>query len=238
MKLPPLRLVIGVAQRLLEKLFGADHAAGVVFQKALYLPGLRVLRHEILLHLHKLPLDGLAEFHGILPAAVNRHGLRPDLQQVGSGSVLVLQNVNLRILRVNHDGKETPVPGPVKGQKVQRVGRTAKHALPQPVFGLGLVGRPVGFLLAADKRADFLNAFGAAGGQHLRHLDDPVALQLQKHPVIVQLFQVIGEPLVPDRQQTEEAGLASPLSAHQTEHFLVFGAGGKHPPDRAQQEVF
>ena len=34
----------------------------------------------------------------------------------GSGSVLVLQNVNLRILRVNHDGKEAPVPGPVKGQ--------------------------------------------------------------------------------------------------------------------------
>ena len=208
-----------------------------MFQKALYLPGLRVLRHEILLHLHKLPLDGLAEFHGVVAAAVNRHGLRPDLQQVGSGSVLVLQNVNLRILRVNHDGKETPVPGPVKGQEVQRVGRTAEHALPQPVFGLGLIGCAVGFLLAADERADFLNAFGAAGGQHLRHLDDPVALQLQKHPVIVQLFQVIGEPLVPDRQQTEEAGLASPLTAHQTEHFLIFGAGAEYPPDRPQKEV-
>ena len=36
LQLPPLRLIIGVAQRLLEKLFGADHAAGVVFQKALY----------------------------------------------------------------------------------------------------------------------------------------------------------------------------------------------------------
>ncbi len=225
MQLPPLRLVIGVAQRLLEQLFGADHAAGVVFQKALYLPGLGVLRHEILLHLHQLALDGLAELHGIVAAAVNRHGLRPDLQQIGSGSVLVLQNVNLCILRVNHDGKEAPVPGPVKGQEVQRVGRTAEHTLPQPVFGLGLIGRPVGFLLAADKRADFLNAFGAAGSQHLRHLDDPVALQLQKYPVIVQLFQVIGKPLVPDRQQTEEAGLASPLAAHQTEHFLVFGAG-------------
>ena len=30
-----------------------------------------------------------------------------------------------------------------------------------------LIGCAVGFLLAADKRADFLNAFGAAGGQHL-----------------------------------------------------------------------
>ena len=38
-----------------------------------------------------------------------------------------------------------------KGQKIQRVGRTTKHALPQPVFGLGLIGGAVGFLLAADK---------------------------------------------------------------------------------------
>ena len=65
-----------------------------------------------------------------------------------------------------------------------------------------------------------------------------MALQLQIYPVIVQLFQIVTEPLVPDRQQTEEAGLTSPLSAHQTEHFLIFGAGGKHPPDCAQQEVF
>ena len=178
MQLPPLRLIVGVAQRLLEQLFGADHAAGVVFQKALYLPGLGVLRHEILLHLHQLALDRLAELHGIVAAAVNRHGLRPDLQQISSGSVLVLQNVNLRILRVNHDRKEPPVPGPVKGKEVQRVRRTAEHALPQPVFGLGLVRCAVGFLLAADERADFLYAFGAAGGQHLRHLNDPVALQL------------------------------------------------------------
>ena len=122
MQLPPLRLIVGVAQRLLEQLFGADHAAGVVFQKALYLSGLGVLRHEILLHLHQLALDGLAELHRVVAAAVNRHGLRPDLQKIGSGGVLVLQNVNLRILRVNHDRQKAPVPGPVKGQEVQRVG--------------------------------------------------------------------------------------------------------------------
>ena len=138
-----------------------------MFQKALYLPGLRVLRHEILLHLHQLALNGHAELHRVVAAAVDGHGLRPDLQKISSGGVLVLQNVNLRILRVNHDRQEAPVPGPVKGQEVQRVGRTAEHALPQPVFGLGLVGCPVGFLLAADKGADFLNAFGAAGRQHL-----------------------------------------------------------------------
>ena len=146
--------------------------------------------------------------------------------------------MNLCILRVNHDRQKAPISGPVKGQEVQCVGRTAEHTLPQPVFGLGLVGRPVGFLLAADKGADFFNAFGAAGSQHLRHFDNPVSLQLQIHPVIVQFFQVVTEPLVPDRQQAEEAGLASPLTAHQTEHFLIFGAGAEYPPDSPQQKVF
>ena len=54
----------------------------------------------------------------------------------------------------------------------------------------------------------------------------------------LQLFQVIGEPLVPDRQQAEEAGFASALTAYQTEHFLIFGAGPEYPPDSPQQEVF
>ena len=66
----------------------------------------------------------------------------------------------------------------------------------EKVVGLGLIGRAVGFFLAADKGADLLNAFGVTGGQHLRHLDDPVALQLGKHLVIIQLFQVIREPLI------------------------------------------
>ena len=65
-----------------------------------------------------------------------------------------------------------------------------------------------------------------------------MSLQLQIHPVIVQFFQVVTEPLVPDRQQAEEAGLASPLTAHQTEHFLIFGAGAEYPPDSPQQKVF
>ena len=53
-------------------------------------------------------------------------------------------------ITVRHQGdrQKAPISGPVKGQEVQCVGRTAEHTLPQPVFGLGLVGRPVGFLLA------------------------------------------------------------------------------------------
>jgi hypothetical protein len=70
--------------------------------------------------------------------------------------------------------------------------------------------------LAADKGANFLDALGVAGGQHLRHLDDPVALQLGKHLVIIQLFQVVGEPLILYSQKAKEGGLSSSLATHQT----------------------
>ena len=51
-KLPPLRLVISVAQRLLEKLFGTDHAAGVMFQMCIrdrfYVKGIKKLDIELI----------------------------------------------------------------------------------------------------------------------------------------------------------------------------------------------
>lgn len=50
----------------------------------------------------------------------------------------------------------------------------------------------------------------------LAFLISPMGLAV--HIVIVQLPQIIGEPLIPDCQQTEEGGLASPLTADQTEH--------------------
>ena len=45
-----------------------------------------------------------------------------------------------------------------------------------------------------------------------------MTLQLAVHIVVVQLPQIIRKPLVPDCQQTEEGGLASTLTAYQTEH--------------------
>src|SRR5699024_2157428 len=56
-QLPTLRLLKDVSQRFLEQLLGADHIAGVVFQEALNLPGLSVLRHKVLLNLHQLLLN-------------------------------------------------------------------------------------------------------------------------------------------------------------------------------------
>ena len=145
--------------------------------------------------------------------------------------------MNLRFLWVNHHWQKPPVSGPVKRQEVQCVGGTAEHTLPQPVFWLGLIGGAIGFLLAADKGADLLDALGVTGGQHLRHLDDPVSLQLGKYLVVVQLFQVVGEPLILYSQKAKEGGLSSSLTAHQTEQLLILRTGMEHPADGSQQEV-
>ena len=145
--------------------------------------------------------------------------------------------MNLRFLRVNHHWQEPAVSGSIKREEIQRVGGTAEHTLPQPVFGLGFIGRAVGFLLAADKGADLLDALGVTGGQHLRHLDDPVALQLGKHLVIIQLFQIIGEPLILYSQEAKEGRLSGSLAARQTEQFLILGTWMEHPADGSQQEV-
>ena len=59
-----------------------------------------------------------------------------------------------------------------------------------------------------------------------------------EYPVVIQLLQVIREPFVPDRQQSEEGGLSCTLTAHQTKHFLIFGTGTEYPAYSTQQEMF
>ena len=56
---------------------------------------------------------------------------------------------------------------------------------------MGFVGDFIGFLLLAEKALDLLDALGVGGGDHLRHFDDPVTLQLAVHVVIIQPTQVI-----------------------------------------------
>ena len=64
-----------------------------------------------------------------------------------------------------------------------------------------------------------------------------MALQLGKHLVIIQLFQVVGEPLILYSQESKEGGLSSSLAAHQTKQLLIFGTRMEHPADSPQQEV-
>lgn len=101
---------------------------------------------------------------------------------------------------------------------------------------MGLVGDLVGLLLPAEKSFDFLDASRIGCGDHLGHLDDPVSLHFAVHVFIVQPFQVVGEPIIPPRQQAEEGGLARPLAAHQTEHELELAARLEHPADGTQQK--
>ncbi|OFU42752.1 hypothetical protein HMPREF3071_13040 [Clostridium sp. HMSC19A11] len=61
-------------------------------------------------------------------------------------------------------------------------------------------------------------------------------MEFAVYVVIVQLPQVIGEPLVFDCQQAEEGGLPGSLPAHQTEHDFKLAAGGKCPVDGSQQK--
>ena len=103
---------------------------------------------------------------------------------------------------------------------------------------MGLVGDFIGFLLLAEKALDLLNALGVGGGNHLRHFDDPVTLQLAVHVVIVQPPQVIREPLVLNGQQTEEGGLPRTLTAHQTEHGFKFTSRLEYSLDGSQQKDF
>ena len=88
----------------------------------------------------------------------------------------------------NHHWQEPAISSPIKWRKSSVLEEPPNtHCRSRSLAGShrGYVG----FLLAADKGANLLDALGVAGGQHLRHLDDPVALQLGKHLVIIQLFR-------------------------------------------------
>ena len=98
------------------------------------------------------------------------------------------------------------------------------------------VGDFIGFFLFAEKALDFLDALGIGGGDHLRHFNDPVTLQLAVHVVVVQPTQVIREPFILDRQPPEEGGLSCTLPAHQTEHGFKFTSRLEHALDGSQQE--
>ena len=47
-------------------------------------------------------------------------------------------------------------------------------------------------------------------------------LHFAVHIFIIQLLQVIREPIIIDRKQTEERGLSGSLTAYKTEHYLKF----------------
>ena len=159
-------------------------------------------------------LHGGAERQLVVASVVDGHSFCPELVDIGTGFLLVVQNVNFGQFRIHRNRDEAAVACTVTGQKILPIGRVSKDALAQTVGRMGLVGNFIGFLLLTEETLDFLDALGIGSGDHLRHFDDPVTLQLAIYVVIVQPPQVIREPLVLDRQQPEESGLPrSRLSA-------------------------
>lgn len=233
----PLFRFLGPApQRLPEELTGAHDFFPALVQVVGNEPGLGVLGHEVPLMLAQVVLHLPAKAEPEVTRVVDCHGLRPHLSKIGSGGRLVLQNMDFRPLGMNQHRHEPAVSCAVQRQKVHRIGRSAEHTLTWPVGGMGLVGDLVGLLLPAEKGLDLLDAFRIGCGDHLGHLDDPVPLHFAVHVLIVQPFQVVGEPVVPACQQAKKGGLARPLAAHQAEHELELAARLKHPADGAQQK--
>ena len=90
---------------------------------------------------------------------------------------------------------------------------------------MGFIRHFIGFFRPADKGLNILNALGIGCGNHFRHFDNPMPLHFAIYIVIVNLFQVIGEPFIFDCQQTEESGLSCTLSTHKAEHNFKLTAG-------------
>ena len=182
---------IGVAQCLRVKLFGTHPITCIVLQKGVNHASLRILLHEVLLMGLQCFLHGRSECQLVVAAVVNRHCFRPKLVDIGAGFILVVQNVNFGQFRVHRDWNKAAVACAVTGQKILPIGRASKDTLAQTVGRMGFVGDFIGFLLFAEKTLDFFDALGIGGGDHLRHFNDPVSLQLSEHIVIVQPPQVI-----------------------------------------------
>ena len=183
-------------------------------------------------------LHGEAERQLIVASVVDGHSFRPELVDISTGFSFIVQNVDFGQFRIHRDGDKAAVACAVTGQKILPVGRASKDALAQTVGRMRFIGDFIGFLLLAEKALDLLDALGVGGGNHLRHFDDPVPLQLAIYVVIVQPPQVVREPLVLDCQQTEEGRLPHTLTSYQTEHGLKFTSRLEHSLDGSQQKDF
>ena len=210
----PLCRDIGVAQCFCIELLGTHPVTRVVLQKGVDHASLRILLHEVLLVGVQRFLHGRAERQLVITVVVDGHGFCPKLVDISTGFSFIVQNVNFGQLRIHRNRDEAAVARAVTGQKILSIGRASKDALAQTVSRMGLIGNFIGFLLFTEETLDFLDALGIGSGDHLRHFDDPVALQLSVHVVVVQPPQVVREPFILDRQQPKKAGLPrSRLSA-------------------------
>ena len=111
----PLCRDIGVAQRFRIKLLGTHPVTRVVLQKGVDHARLRILLHEVLLVGLQRFLHGGAERQLVITAVVDGHGFCPELVDIGTGFLLVVQNVDFGQFSIHRDGDKAAVARAVTG---------------------------------------------------------------------------------------------------------------------------
>ena len=237
------RLVELVMERLLEKQDRADMLIGqvapqTVIEKLLDLTGHRVLRHEVLADDIQPMLVLGGESKGVIAFAIQRHGLSPHLVNeiaVFPFTVLV-QDMHLALLLVDLDRDEPPIARPIKGQELHNVRGAAEDTLTGSVHGINVIRHLVAVLLPRDERLDLVALSRIAWLDHLRHFADPMALKLAIDVVVVDLLQVVREPVIVMGKETEEGGFARALATGEAEHIIELDAGVMSAGNAAHEE--
>ena len=221
-RLPLLGLVIGVIQRFLVELLGAELIPVIGFHEAVDLPGSGILLHVFLLLRGLLLLHLPGQVDAVFSRFIDRHDLCPHQVDIGAGGFFICQDMRFCLLRMHLHRKEAAVAASVHGQEIHFVGGASKHTLPQMIGSVAVIGKLVGILAPGEKGPDVLDALGICRRYHLRHFHDPVSCQSLIDLFIVQLFQVIGKPFVPDSQEAKERRFPCSLTAGQHQHQIKF----------------
>ena len=132
--------------------------------------------------------------------------------------------------------QKAAVAGAIHRQKVHSVGGSSEHALARAVCREAVIGLLVGILAAGEEGLDFLDALGVGRGDHLGHLHNPVRHDVPVDVLVIQLANVIRDPVLLHGEKADERGFARALSADQHEHQLKFAAGVEHPVDCTKHE--
>ena len=231
-----LGFVIGVIQCFLVELLGAELIPGIGFHEAVDLPGSCILLHEFLLLPGLLLLHLPGQVDAVFSRFIDRHDLRPHQVDIGAGGFFIRQDMCFRLLRMHLNGKEAAVAASVHGQEIHFVGGAGKYALPQMIGSVAVIGKLVGILAPGEKGLDVLDALRVGCRYHLRHFHDPVPCQSLINLFIVQLFQIIGKPFVPDSQEAKERRFPRSLTAGQHQHQIKFRSRLKDTLHSSQHE--
>ena len=199
-------------------------------------PRQRILLTIILLLFAQGVFVLLGQVRAVRAGLVLYHAFRPHLLKIVSGLHRVIENMAVGFRRIHRYREKAPIAASVQRQEIHAVGRAGEHALPGMIAAVSVICHPQKILVAAEKRLDFLDAFGVRRRDHLRKLANPMPVEPMVNLLVVQFADIVREPFRLQRQKADEGGFAHALPAHQHQHQLKLAAGMKHPVYRAEHE--